>query len=171
MRSAYVFGPWHPPFSQFAVACSILAAFIFWIGNNDGQDWALKAAGFLWVLTFIAALSSLLTGHFFAHRLGRYSPWTFLPPTSTGPLHFHALLETIAFFLSLSIVPFAFHLLKGQPVHGYTLFFLGIAAAVFFGWGAHEGGEMTYHMEMVPLAAPQRAKSSNVIHLKTYRRK
>lgn len=151
---SYVFGPWHPPLVQFPIVSSILAASALWMGNTYGMDWSSRASGVLWIMAFVSGLLSLLTGHLFAHRLGRYSQWSLLPPTSTGRLHFHALLGTIGFCLSVSTLSGALHLVQGNPVHGYSLFFLGIAQAVFFAWGAHEGGEMTFKMEMVPLSAP-----------------
>lgn len=155
---AYVFGPWHPALIHFPIACSILAAAAFWMGNTYGMEWSSKAAGVLWIAAFAGGLASLLTGHFFAHRLGRYSQWTLLPPTSTGPLHFHALLGTIGLSFSLLTLPGAFHILRGQHLHGYSLFFFGIAEAVFFAWCAHEGGEITFKIEMVPLTAPHARK-------------
>lgn len=152
---SYLFGPWHPALVPFPIVCSTLAVLALWSGATCQIDWLAKVAGILWVLTFVTALAGLFTGHFFAHRLGRYSKWPPLPPSSTGPLHFHALLGTIALFISLTALPGAFRLVRGQSIPILTQFFLGIAAAVFFAWGAHEGGEMTFKMEMVPLAAPR----------------
>jgi hypothetical protein len=169
VQASYVFGPWHPAMVPFPIVCSMLAACAFWAGGTYEIDWLLKMAGVLWMLTFVFALASLLTGHLFAHRLGRYTQWSPLPPPSTGPLHFHALLGMIGFFISLFMLPGAYHLAVGQPVHSLTQFFLGVAAAVFFAWGAHEGGEMTFHMEMVPLSTPHSRGDSKTIHPKPRR--
>ncbi len=154
-KLSFVLGPWHPAFVQFPVVGAILAAFGYWAGSTYRFDWALKAAAAVWLLTVLSSTLSIITGHFFAHRLGLYSRWTFLPPSSTGPLHFHAILAHIGLGFSLLTVMGAIRLLGDQPVHGYSLFFFAIGAAVFYAWGAHEGGEMTFGMEMVPLNAPR----------------
>ncbi|HUO57853.1 MAG TPA: hypothetical protein VMV05_06715 [bacterium] len=156
---SFVFGPWHAPAVQFPIVCSVLAAFACWAGLTYGLDWLAKTAGVLWILTFLTALVSLLTGHLFAHRLGRYTPWLVLPPSSTGPLHFHAILAMIGLGFSLLSLPGAVGLVEGRPIHILSQFFYGIAMAVFFAWGAHEGGEMTFKMEMVPLNAPRNHKA------------
>jgi hypothetical protein len=152
---SFVLGPWHPAFVQFPVVMSILAAFGYWAGGTYEWDWALKGAGALWILAAVSSVLSLATGHFFAHRLGLYRRWTFLPPSSTGPLHFHSILAMIGLGFSCLTLPGAIRLLESQPIHGYTQFFWGIGAAVFYAWGAHEGGEMSFGMEMVPLNAPR----------------
>lgn len=161
---SYIFGPWHPAINSFPIVCSILANFALWLGNTNDRAWLLQAAGILWILTFIGGLFSLLTGHLFAHRLERYTRWSPLPPTSTGPLHFHALLATIALGLSLVMLPGDLALLRDGQMDILGQFFLGIACAVFFAWSAHEGGEMTFHIEMVPLSGPENGNRS--IHSK-----
>jgi uncharacterized membrane protein len=153
-KSSYLFGPWHPPMTHFPITSSILAVFSLWIGFTYEINWLMKTAGVLWIVSFLTAFLSVLSGHLFADNLGMVSRFSLLPTDGpkTGQLRFHAMLGTIGLILSLFMLPGAWKLINGQPVHVMTLFFLGILAAILFGIGGHEGGEMVFKREMVPLS-------------------
>src|SRR5581483_2218142 len=149
---ADLLGPLHPPMTHFPIVCSILAVVALVWGLIKKEDWLLKAAGALWIVTFLSAIPSVLLGHLFAHNLGMYAPWSLLPPDNVlkGQLRFHAILGTLGMTLSLFTLWGAICLLRAKPFSSKLQLFLGLGLAILFGLAGHEGGEMTYGEEKGP---------------------
>jgi uncharacterized membrane protein len=143
---AQTLGWLHPPFTHFPIVCSILAVLAFGAGRIYKQDWLLKSACALWILTFVGAIPSVLLGHLFAHHLGLITQWSVLPPESAlkGQLRFHALLGTLGLLISAATLWGAIRLAQGKSGPFAIQLILGLATAVLFGAAGHEGGEMVY---------------------------
>jgi uncharacterized membrane protein len=143
---AQTLGWLHPPFTHFPIVCSILAVLAFGAGRICKQDWLLKSASALWILTFASAIPSVLLGHLFAHHLGLITQWSVLPPESAlkGQLRFHALLGTLGLVVSAATLWGAIRLAQGKSGPFAIQLILGLATAVLFGAAGHEGGEMVY---------------------------
>ena len=158
-----LFGPLHPPATHFPIVCSILAVAAWGWAMAKNEDWARKAAGVLWILTFLTAIPSVLLGHLFAHNLGMYSGWTFLPPDSVlkGQLRFHAILGTLGLLLSILTFWGAWRSLKGLTFPPKLQLVLGLILTLLFGSAGHEGGEMTYGEEKGPASASTTASTGN----------
>ena len=150
------FGPLHPPFTHFPIACSFLALVAFGWGWWRSQDWLLKASGALWLFSLVSALAAFLTGHLFAHHLGMLTDWTFLPPSNAMK---GKLLEHVGFALTGTLLcaagsGFAWTLVKGGRPHLWGAGFLLLGATVFLLLAGHEGGEMVYE-DTGPVEAAQ----------------
>jgi uncharacterized membrane protein len=151
------FGPLHPPFTHFPIACSFLALVAFGVGWWRSLDWALKASGALWLFALVGALAAFLTGHLFAHHLAMLTDWTFLPPSTAmkGRLLEHVGLALTGTLFCAAGSGFAWTLLKGGRPHLLGAGFLLLGSAVFLLSAGHEGGEMVYE-DMGPVeTAPE----------------
>lgn len=151
------FGPLHPPMTHFPIVCSILAALAFGVGVWKKDDWLLKSASVLWVLTFLSSVASVLLGHLFAHNLGMTADWALIPPPEIlkGQLRTHAFWGTLAMLLSIFTLAGARLGAKERPWPAALQLALGLILAVLFGFTGHEGGEMVYGpQEETPSPAP-----------------
>src|ERR1039458_4721799 len=76
----HLLGPLHPPLVHFAVACPILA-FLALLGQRFWKKtWLSYSAGALWMIGFLSALASIVTGHLFSLYLGMARDWAILTP-------------------------------------------------------------------------------------------
>lgn len=153
---AHWLGPLHPPATHFPIVCSILAALAFAIGGRKKEEWLLKSASALWILTFLSAVASLVFGHLFAFHLGLITDGAAFPPPPEalkGQLRFHALLGIAATLLSILTFIGACRLISGRAWPFSIQLVSGIALAVLFAVTGHEGGEMVYGSDENPKAA------------------
>ncbi|HVM33578.1 MAG TPA: hypothetical protein VMU88_10620 [bacterium] len=166
----------HPPMTHFPIVCSLLAVLAYGASRFYRQDWLIKSASALWILTFLTAIPSLLLGHLFAHHLGLATQWSPLPPASAlkGSLRFHALLGSLGLLASLACFWGALRLAGGKKVLFALQLTLGLLTAALFGAAGHEGGEMVYGDEdeapaaeaavaTPPPASPQAQAQANLL--------
>ena len=161
---AHWFGPLHPPSTHFPIVCSILAVLAYAIGARKKEEWLLKSASVLWVITFFTAVASLVLGHLFAFHLGLITDGTIFPPPPEalkGQLRFHALLGIAATLLSIITFIGAGRLLCGKTWPFSLQLVSGLALAVLFGVTGHEGGEMVYGSDENPKAVSAPSPTSS----------
>lgn len=155
------FGPLHPPFTHFPIACSFLALLAFGVGRLRSMDWVLKASGALWLFALAGALGAFVTGHLFAHHLAILNDWPFFPPETVmkGKLRDHvgfAFLGTL--FLIAGAWP-AWALLQGRKINTWIVAFLLLGASATMAVTGHEGGEMVYE-DIEPMSAAPEAPAA-----------
>jgi uncharacterized membrane protein len=149
-------GPLHPAVIHFPIVCSILAFFalaarFLWLK----EEWNLTAA-VLWVVTFLSAVISLLSGHALALQFGIVSQWSWIPPETAlhGQLQEHALWGSASLLLSLIGLVAAWKIFSEESWPFGLNLTLGFLLAVSFGVTGHEGGEMVYGFDQKTAVSP-----------------
>jgi uncharacterized membrane protein len=139
-------GPLHPAVIHFPVVCPILAFIALVIDFYRPKPWLSHAAAALWVITFVTAVVSLLSGHALSLQFGIVPQWSWIPPASAlhGQLQEHALWGSFSLLFSIIVLIAAWKIFKEESWPTAVNLTLSLALAVSFGVTGHEGGEMVY---------------------------
>lgn len=139
-------GSLHPPLVHFSVACPILAVLALGVFLKTRTAWLPEAAAWLWILTFLSALASGLTGHLFSLSLGLEDRLTLIPSGDilNGLLRDHVLWASAATLASFAALAAGVRTLRKRPWPLSFQLVLGLACAVLFGLTGQHGGEMVY---------------------------
>ncbi|HUO56927.1 MAG TPA: cytochrome P460 family protein [bacterium] len=153
-------GPLHPPLVHFAVVCPILAFLALLVNTRWKITWLPQAAAVLWSFSFFSGIGAVLSGHLFALHLGLVTDFSLLPPENAlkGHLRDHAAWGTLSFLASFAALAAAYRTFRGNPWPKTAQLAVGFIIAVLFGVTGHEGGEMVFGAEDIPVKlAPQTA--------------
>ena len=158
------FGPLHPPFTHFPIACSFLALVAFGWGLWRSLDWALKASGALWLFALAGALAAFVTGHLFAHHLAMLTDWSLFPPETVmkGKLKDHVGFAFLGILFLVAGTGPAWSLMMGRKVNAWVAGLLLLGASASMAVTGHEGGEMVYE-DTEPVGATQEAPATGAV--------